>query len=63
MREEKWAKWNTYHCEVPFQAEEDLVPPYGPELNHVLGEQQGLFHRVGHIADRPSLEVPDGGTS
>ena len=35
---------------------------HGLELGHVLGEQQSLLHRVGHIAGCPSLEVPDGGT-
>ena len=38
------------------------MPLHGPELSHVLGEQQSLLHYVGHIAGCPFLEVPHEGT-
>ena len=37
------------------------MSPHVLQLGHILGEQQSLLHRVGHVAGYSSLEVPNGG--
>ena len=39
-KKKKGAKWNTYHGEVPLQAEKDLVSLYGPEFGMSSGSSR-----------------------
>ena len=51
----------TYHIQVSLQAEEDLMLPYGSKVNHVLGKQQRLLHRINNVPSCALLEVSDRG--
>ena len=35
--------------------------PHGPEVSHVMGQQQGLLHSMGHVPSLALLEILDGG--
>ena len=62
-KKKKKKKKKPYHGQVPLQFEEDLMLPHRLEVNHIFGQQQGLFHRVCHIPICALLEVSNGGVT
>ena len=37
------------------------MSPHVSPFSHILGEQQGLLHYIGNIANRPTLEIANEG--